>query len=398
MRNRYLVTALLTIFALPFPPGAATTAKPSDARKKESILIGQLASLTGNNPGGKDNELGAAQAVAEINVAGGLLGRQIVLRVEDDQTRPAAAVAAFERLVDQGVSAVVGTSFSNASIAVIPSAERARIAYVSTGAAGAQVEPIHPYVFMTPLTGRAIAEQLLRYLKDNNLVRIAVGYDGDSMFAKDGWAKQKAMLDRYGIQLVAERAFKVDTQDFGPAIDGLAASGAQAVMVWATGPPAIGFAKQYAASGTGLPLFMSHGAASAAFVQAVGEAAEGITVTTSLAGVASQLPESEAQRVALAMTKPYEKTNGHPPSQFAIDGYVAVKLIAAAIGRAGSDDPQAIQAALEHLTLLTPQGTYRYTPQDHAGLLVDDVAVTQIRKGAFQLTEWSKERIAARTP
>lgn len=84
------------------------------------------------------------------------------------------------------------------------------------------------------------------------------------------------------------------------------------------------------------------------------------------------------------------------PSQVAFDGYGAVHLIAAATERAGTDEPRLIQRELARLTLLTPEGRYRYTPTDHAGLTVDDVAVTDVRDGTFTLTEWSRTQLESR--
>jgi branched-chain amino acid transport system substrate-binding protein len=358
---------------------------------KRPILLGQLVSMTGNNPGGGDNAQGAALAVAELNAAGGLLGgRPIELRAEDDQTSLAAAIAGFERLVSLGVSAVVGTSFSNASLAVIPLAERARIPYVSTGAADAQVDPVRTYVYMTPLTGQLVAEQLLRYMKSRGGTRLAVIYDSDSQFARDGWAKQRGMLPPYGMQLVTEQAVRVDTADFGPTLAAISAAKPQAIMAWLTGPPAIGFVEAYRESDVRAPLYMSHGVASPAFLGAVGAAAEGVTVAVPLAMVAGQLPESKIRSAGLAMARSFEHAYGHTPSQFAVDGYVAVRLIAAAIERAGSGDPIAIRHSLDHLTLATPEGEYRYSPTDHSGLGVDAVAVAEVRAGRFELTQWSR--------
>ena len=385
---------LLCILVSPAMSRAAEMGGGHAASQQRPILLGQVASRTGNNPGGLDNEQGAALAAAQINASGGLLGgRYIELRVEDDQTQAGPAIAAVERLARQGVSAIVGTSFSNASLAVIPTAERTMIPYMSTGAADAQVEPVHPYIYMTPLTGQLVAEQLLRYLQSKDVTKLAVIYDSDSQFARNGREKQRAMLARYAIELVAEQSVKVDTTDFGPALQAVSRSGAQALMAWVTGPPAVGLAKYHGRSGVDLPLYLSHGAASPAFVQAVGDAAEGITVATALAAVAPQLPDSNTRRVALAMTRSFEKTYGHLPSQFAIDGYVAVKLIAAAIERAGSAEPAVVQRALDRLSLVTPQGEYRYSQTDHSGLQVDDVAIAEIRQGRFVLTAWSRERL-----
>jgi branched-chain amino acid transport system substrate-binding protein len=361
----------------------------------QPIILGQIASLTGNNPGGRDNVEGAALAVTQINARGGLLGhRSLEVLVEDDQTQAPGAVAAFKRLLQRQPVAIVGTSFSNASLMVIPSAEEARIPYVSTGAADAQVEPPRPYVFMTPLTGQLVAEQLLRYLRFKGVKRLAVIYDADSQFGRNGWAKQRAMLGRYGIELATEQAVKVDTTDFAPALQAAADSGAQAIMGWVTGPPAVGLVKSHDSAAKSLPLYLSHGAASPALIAAVGQAGEGVTVATALAAVASQLPDSPVRQASLDMTGAFENAYGHAPSQFALDGYVAIRLIAAAIQQAGADRPEAIQRALNHLTLVTPQGTYRFSDGDHSGLRVDDVAITQIEAGHFKLTEWSRQLLA----
>ena len=118
-------------------------------------------------------------------------------------------------------------------------------------------------------------------------------------------------------------------------------------------------------------------------------------MATAPAMVSAQLPRSKLKRVATAMTVAFERANGYAPSQFAIDGYVAVKLIAAAISKAGSDNPFAIRAALEQLVLLTPQGAYRYSVENHSGLRPEDVTIVRIHDRQFVLTSWSREQIVA---
>jgi len=72
----------------------------------------------------------------------------------------------------------------------------------------------------------------------------------------------------------------------------------------------------------------------------------------------------------------------------------AVRLIAAAITKANSADPQKIQQAMQNVSLETPEGEYKYSATDHAGLNVDDVAITVVKNGAFTLTEWSKQQLS----
>jgi branched-chain amino acid transport system substrate-binding protein len=359
------------------------------------ILLGQIASLTGNyTPLGTNDEKGAAQAVEEINAAGGVLGgRQLQITVRDDQTQPDQAVIAFNDLVGQGAAAVVGSSFSNSSLAVIPIAERNQVPYISTAAADEQVEPVREYAFMTPPTAGVVAEQLLRYFQSGGMTQMAVAYDTQSAFARTGWAKQKEMAAQYGVTFVAEETFETGATNFSPVFTHVRDSGAQGLMVWATGAPAVIVTKQFATSGLQMPLVMSHAEASSLYTEPAGPAAEGVIVASSLAVAGPHLPESQLKNVVLAMAEPFQQKHGYYPPQFAFDGYCAVKLIAAAIEQAGSAEPQEIQKALGDLTLLTPEGEYRYTAEDHAGLSVDDVAINVVRDGAFVPTDWSMQQL-----
>lgn len=356
-------------------------------------MIGQVTSLTGSNYMGLENRDGAELAVRQLNDTGGVLGRRVVLTVEDDASLPAGAVAAYHRLTDRGVAAVVGTSFSNASVAVLPHTDERKVVYVSTGAAHTQVEPVRPYVFMTPPNGRLVAAQLLRYFREHGMTRIAVAFDSDSVFNREAWTTQESMLGRFGIEAVAVESVKVDTLDFGPVVAAIAASGAQALMAWVTGPPATGLALAFRAAGPSIPMVAGIGAASPAFVDEVGAGAEGIIVATSLVAVERDLPPSATRAVIAGLTEPFQRLHGAPPSQFAVDGYTAVRLIAGAVDAAGEDAPHAVQRAMDSLTCLTPEGEYNFSPTDHAGLNASDVAVAVIHDGRFRLTPWSHDQL-----
>src|SRR5262245_14050825 len=86
------------------------------------LELGVLTPLTG--AGGFDGPrmAKAMQAVIdEVNAEGGLLGRKVVLVVEDDQTNPEAAVRAARKLIDvTKVPAIMGTWASAVTTAVAP--------------------------------------------------------------------------------------------------------------------------------------------------------------------------------------------------------------------------------------------------------------------------------------
>ncbi|HEX4249793.1 MAG TPA: ABC transporter substrate-binding protein, partial [Pseudonocardia sp.] len=139
----------------------------------EPVLIGEIEPL-GYRFG---TDLGAAQAVAEVNAAGGVLGgRPLRIELRDDEADPAVAVARLRELVRLGVRAFVGSSYSNSALAVLDEVGRAGIPYLSAGAADAQVDPVRPYVFMTPPTAGVVAEQLLRYFRASGMTRMAVAH------------------------------------------------------------------------------------------------------------------------------------------------------------------------------------------------------------------------------
>ena len=102
---------------------AMATLAPSLARAQSAPLqLGVLTPLTG--AGGFDGPrmAKAMQAVIdEVNGAGGLLGRKVVLVIEDDQTNPEAAVRAARKLIDvTKVPAIMGTWASAVTTAVAP--------------------------------------------------------------------------------------------------------------------------------------------------------------------------------------------------------------------------------------------------------------------------------------
>ena len=86
----------------------------------------------------------------------------------------------------------------------------------------------------------------------------------------------------------------------------------------------------------------------------------------------------------------FQSQYGYPPPQFAQDGYSAVKLLAAAIEKAKSIDKEKVQAALEGLSLLTPNGGYAYSKTDHSGLKPDYISINTVKNGAFVPTDWAK--------
>jgi branched-chain amino acid transport system substrate-binding protein len=388
------VRPLAPLLALTVVLAACGSADSSD-NKDEPIKIGQITSLTGNyTPLGSENKKSVALAVEQVNAAGGVLGRKIEVTVKDDKSQPDQSVLAFNQLKG-GVVAVIGSPFSNSALATVPLVDRAELPYVSLTPADEQVNPVHPYVFVVPATSATYADRILQYLKATGISRLAVAYDTQSSYARAGFNGTKAKASGYGVSLAATEQFQTSATEFSAVFNHVKSSGAQALLVWATGPPAVALTKQYASSGLGLPLLLTGAQASKLWLDPTGPAAAGVTVASSIGVVGSTLPDGPLKQAVSELAGPFQSKYGYPPPQFAQDGYTGVKLLVAAIKKAGSTDPKKIRDALEGLTLTTPNGKYRYSKTDHGGLASDYIAVTTVKNNAFVPTDWTAAQFAS---
>ncbi|HYQ68559.1 ABC transporter substrate-binding protein [Actinophytocola sp.] len=389
---RRLVMSLAALSLVVAGCGDGNTATSSD----DPIRVGQIVSLTGNySPLGGENKKSVELAVEKVNRDGGVLGgRKLELVVKDDKSQPDQSVLAFNDLRGDDVSAVIGSPFSNSALATIPSVDRAKIPYLSLTPADEQVKPLHPYVFVVPALASLYGERILQYFKATGVSTVAVAHDTKSSYAVAGFKGMQDKAAKYGVKIVASEEFQTDATEFGAVIGHVRSSGAQAFVVWATGAPAVALTKQYATAGVNVPLVLTGAQASKLFLDPVGAAAEGVTVASSIGLVGPELPDGEQKNAISELTTSFEKKYGYPPPQFAQDGYSGVKLLVAAIEKAGSADPEKIRDALEGLSLVTPNGKYAYGKDNHAGLGPEFIAITKVTQGAFKPTEWASKQLA----
>ena len=120
MKNKFikLIAATLSLgFLLTACGGAGGNG--GGGADSDSIIIGGIAPLTGNVAiYGTTATNGAKLAVEEINANGGILGKQIDFRVEDDKGDITEATNAYNKLVDEGMVALLGAITSQPTGAV----------------------------------------------------------------------------------------------------------------------------------------------------------------------------------------------------------------------------------------------------------------------------------------
>ncbi len=170
--------------------GLAAALAPGLARAQGTgpIRIGTLTPLTG--AGGAYGPIMrdiVAAVVREVNAAGGVLGRQIQLFSEDDQTNPEAAVRAARKLIDvDNVVAVMGTWASSVTTAVAPLCWQNRIPlFTVSGADTITRLPHQGYIFRTQPDSLQQFQSVVRFMHGNGGTRL--GYMGPQAPFAPGW-------------------------------------------------------------------------------------------------------------------------------------------------------------------------------------------------------------------
>ena len=215
--------ALLTMTLL----GALAT--PASAQ--EQIKIGAIMSLTGYLAV-LDNAIadGAQLAVERINAGGGLLGKKLVLIVEDTKSQPSPAVTAFRKLTTQDqVQFFVNGCSTAASRAVEPAQAKAKMPSVVCTTLPGVDQVGHPWVFTTLPNARFEIGERFAYLRDRGLTRVGMLQD-TTPYGAIGRQVAEARAKEFNITIVGIEQYRPEDTDITPQLTKLKAGGIQAVM------------------------------------------------------------------------------------------------------------------------------------------------------------------------
>jgi branched-chain amino acid transport system substrate-binding protein len=134
-------------------------------------------------------------------------------------------------------------------------------------------------------------------------------------------------------------------------------------------------------------LFQSHGFGNIKYVEAAGEAAEGIIFPCGRLLVAEQLPDSNPQKKLLVKyANDYKAKYKEEASTFGGHAYDALTILKAAIESAKSTDADKIVQAIEGLRNFSgTAGIFNFSGADHNGLQMDSVVMMTVKNGKFVL-------------
>src|SRR5437762_8243379 len=184
--------------------GAALVALGVHAQ--ETIKIGVITDRIGvSKPYSEPSTEGLVFGANEINRKGGILGRQIELLIEDDQSRPDISAALARKLIDQGAVFILSMSLTPATQqqqTVTVEAKTPQMTPMNSGDTLTTQLP-NPYFWQTGPLGSIQIATLLAHARAQNLKRVALISDNSDLgqllarFFRAG-------LEKSGIQIAAE--------------------------------------------------------------------------------------------------------------------------------------------------------------------------------------------------
>lgn len=328
----------------------------------DTIKIGANLELSGNVASyGSSIRDGVDLAVAEINAAGGVNGKQIELITVDNKSENAEATTAAIRLAEQEkVVAMIGPATSGNSVATVQIANNNKIPMVTASGTAPNVTEnadgsINEYAFRTcfidPFQGTVAANFATNELGTKN---VAIFADNSSDYAKGLAASFKETIEANGGTVIAEAAYVAKDVDFKSTLTTLKGKNPDFIFIPGYYEEVGLIVKQARELGITAPLMGADGWDSPTLVDLAGADALNNTFITN--HYSSGDPDAKIQE----FVKAFEAKHKAAPNAFHALGYDTVHYLADAISRVEGDiTGEAIKdqlAATKDLSLIT--GTF----------------------------------------
>ena len=306
-----------------------------------TIKIGMCVPVTG--PAAEQGlyaQNGAKLALAAVNKAGGVLGKQAELVIEDDQTTNPGIVLAFSKLAAQpDIVGFLGSIRSTQVHAMAPDVLKLGKPVMIGGTDPNLTHMGNQWLFRfrpnDSYSGRVIADYGVNTLGKK---KWAIVHSTDA-FGTAGGKALAAALEKLGNPAVLDQGYANQSQDFTPVVLAVKQSGADVLGTYFTFENDLGiFARQLRQLGVNIPWVGSPSVVAVSSTKLAGPALYGTY------GVADYAEDSSD--ASKTFGKAYREAYKIAPDNQGAWPYDAVTVLSAAINKAGSTDPAKIREAI----------------------------------------------------
>ena len=382
---------------------AATVTAISTGVSAQEIKLGYNGDLSASPSAqsGQAAVIGMEAAIADINAAGGVLGRKLTLTTRDDVSAPPKSIQNMSELIDnEKVIAVFGPTNSGNAMAWKHIANQKKIPVLGNVGSGTDItKPMSPgadnYMFRVSMVDREQVAALMAYVKKNAATSKVVGLMAETTgYGQGGLKDMQEIAEVQGIKAAATERFGVGDTDMTSQLSKMKAAGVDTVVVWAQGTPIAQLVRSMEKINY-FPLTLTSWAAdNITFYDAAGKAlAEKPLFMRTVSETRTPAQQKLFDRIGSKLKAPGSFS-------FALHGYDSVLLYAEAVKQAKTTEGSAVRLALEDLK--TPvQGVLKaydkpFSKTNHDALTAKDLVWIRWKDG--KLLPYTDALIGSLTP
>lgn len=348
MNKKHIATAIVALLVMSSIIGCSD--KKDSSASGDVIKIGTDLEITGGQASFGNSALkGVKLAVKEINDAGGILGKKLEVVEADNASKPEEATRAAQKLISNDkVVAIIGSTTSTNTLGIVPVAMEKGIPLISSSATNPKVtvdertskvnEWVFRACFIDPFQGEVMANFSTNELKATTA---AIYTDTSSDYSKGLQKYFKETFIKNGGTIVGEESYQQKDSDFKAVLTRIKAMNPDVIYLPGYYEEVGKILKQAREMGITVPFMGGDGWDSPQLAEIAGKEALANTFMSNHYSSEDTAPE------VVAFVDSYKKAeNNEVPDGMAVLGYDAVKLLADAIVRADTTDPEKLRDAL----------------------------------------------------
>jgi branched-chain amino acid transport system substrate-binding protein len=325
-------------------PEAPSDAEPVVEVNTEPIKVGFFAPTTGPVAADGESSLNAAKlAVKNVNEAGGIDGREVILVDYDDAFDTKQAVSVAQKLTTKDdVVAVVSGSYSGTTRAASQVYQDAQIPMIAAYAVHPDITKTGDYIFRQSFVGlvqgRAGGLAAVEMLGAQKISILYVDNDFGATLTESFTQKAKEL----GAEIVSVDKFSFGEKEFTPIITKIKQLDADLLYIPAYPSEGTQIVRQARELGLDIQIMGTEGIDSTQqFLKVAGEAAEGVIITTNL-------NRDSEREIVQEFISSFSDEYGYRPNMVAASTYDAFTVIFNVMKETGADS-EAIKNGLHEI-------------------------------------------------
>ena len=326
------------------------------ALAQQTVKIASLVELSGpGTTSGTNFRNGIDLAVKEINAAGGILGRRIVVETNDTQSNPAVAKALAVKAIDNDVYVVMGPVFSGSIIVSMVETRRAEIPNFTGGEAAGITLQGNPYVFRTSFSQATGMPKIANYIASGLKAKSVVVMFVNNDFGKGGRDQIIKEFGTRNIKVSADISTDPGQVDFSSPVLRAKQAGADALFAYLNEEESARLLRELRKQGYDKPIVGETTIMGQKVIELAGDTANGVKGHVGLT-IDAPIPAIRA------FGEKYEREFKFKSDHNGIKGYTGMYVVKALTEKLGKFDRKAFAAAMKNAC---------FTAKQYPGVLMD---------------------------